>query len=387
MKKDIAEMYGVPTEVKFCKKCVVSNQRPRIVFDEEGICSACRFAEHKQNGIDWVAREKELTLLCDNHRSNDGSYDVVVPGSGGKDSNYVAHMLKHKYRMHPLVVTWSPHIYTDIGRKNLTSFIDSGFDNILVTPNGEIHRKLTKASFVEMGDPFQPFIFGQYSAPFRIAIQYDIKLVFYGEDGEVEYGGAMEKADRSSLSYNDFVANRFSSIYPETFKKYGISEVELMKYGLSKIELEQIKTKEIRQHFFSYYHKWIPQENFYYSVEHTGFEANPVRNEGTFSKYASLDDKLDGFHFYLAYIKFGHGRCISDAAHEVRDGHIDRDEAVALVKKYDGEFPKKYFHEFLEYCDITETEFTRVIDSWRSDHLWTYENDEWHLKYPVWKEE
>jgi N-acetyl sugar amidotransferase len=387
MKKDISEIYGVPTEVKFCKKCVVSNQRPRIVFDEEGVCSACRFAEHKINGIDWVARDKELTILCDSHRSNYGSYDVVVPGSGGKDSNYVAHMLKHKYKMHPLVVTWAPHIYTDIGRKNLTSFIDSGFDNILVTPNGEIHRKLTKASFVEMGDPFQPFIFGQYSAPFRVAIQYDIKLVFYGEDGEVEYGGAMEKSDRSSLSYEDFVANRFSSVYPETFKNYGIPEVELKKYGLSPMELEQIKTKDIRQHFFSYYHKWVPQENFYYSIEHTGFEANPVRNEGTFSKYASLDDKLDGFHFYLAYIKFGHGRCISDTAHEVRDGHIDRDEAVALVKKYDGEFPKKYYHEFLEYCDITEAEFTQVIDSWRSDHLWTYENGEWHLKYPVWKEE
>ena len=32
------------------------------------------------------------------------------------------------------------------------------------------------------------------------------------------------------------------------------------------------------------------------------------RNEGTFSKYASLDDQFDGFHFYLAFIKFGIGR-------------------------------------------------------------------------------
>ena len=387
MKKNIAEIYGISTEVRFCKKCVVSNQRPRIVFDDESVCSACRFAEHKKSGIDWSIREEELVKLCNSHRSSDGSYDVVVPGSGGKDSNYVAHMLKNKYGMHPIVVTWAPHIYTDIGRKNLTAFIDSGFDHILVTPNGEIHRKLTKASFMEMGDPFQPFIFGQYSAPFRVAIQYDIKLVIYGEDGEVEYGGAMEKADRSSLSYADFVANRFSSVYPESFKKYGIPESELQKYGLSKLELEKIKSKDIRQHFFSYYHKWVPQENFYYSIEHTGFEANPVRNEGTFSKYASLDDKLDGFHFYLAYIKFGNGRCVSDAAHEIRDGHIDRDEAIALVQKYDGEFPKKYYQNFLEYCDITEEEFTEVIDSWRSDHLWTYENGEWRLKYSVWGEE
>ena len=384
-KKDIQNQYGLPPTVKFCKRCVVSNQRPRIVFDDEGVCSACRFADHKASGIDWSKRENELSILCDKHRSKDGSYDVIVPGSGGKDSNYVGYMLKEKYGMHPLVVTWSPHIYTEIGRKNLTAFIDSGFDNILVTPNGAVHRKLTKAAFVEMGDPFQPFIFGQYSAPFRAAIHYNVGLVFYGEDGEVEYGGAMEHADRASLPYADFVANRFSSVFPSSFEKYGISRQELDKYGLSKDELKEIKTLNIEQHFFSYYHRWIPQENYYCSVEHTGFEANPVRNEGTFSKYASLDDKLDGFHYYLAYIKFGHGRCMSDAAHEIRDGHITREEAVALIKKYDGEFPKKYFQDFLEYCDITESEFYEVIESWRSEHIWLHDNDQWKLKNPVWE--
>lgn len=384
IKKNTIEKYGLPSKVKFCKKCVVSNQRPRILFDEFGVCSACRFAEYKQSSINWKKREEELQRLCDFHRSKNGSYDVVVPGSGGKDSNYVAHMLKNKYGMNPISVTWAPHIYTDIGRKNLSAFIDSGFDNILITPSGVTHKLLTKAAFIEMGDPFQPFIFGQYSAPFRVAIQNQIKLVFYGEDGEVEYGGAMKHADRASLTYEDFVANRFSSVFPESFKKYGISEIELQKYGLVDADLKKIKDLGIQQHFFSYYHKWVPQDNFYYSVEHTGFEPNPIRNEGTFSKYASLDDKLDGFHFYLAYIKFGHGRCLSDAAHEIRDGHITREEAVMLVKKFDGEFPQKYFSDFLEYCDITEEQFHEVIESWRSEHLWIKKDGDWRLRNPVW---
>jgi N-acetyl sugar amidotransferase len=385
-KNNITEKYNLPSTVKFCKRCVISNQRPRIVFDDEGVCSACRFADHKKSGINWVERESELSKLCELHRSLDGSYDVVVPGSGGKDSNYVAHMLKEKYKMHPLIVTWSPHIYTEIGKKNLTSLIDSGFDSILITPNGEIHRKLTKAAFIEMGDPFQPFIFGQYSAPFRVAIQYKIPLVFYGEDGEVEYGGAMEHADRASLEYDDFIANRFSSIFPSSFEKFGIKKSELDKYGLSTQELNSIKDLGIKQYFFSYYHKWIPQENYYYAVEKTGFEANPVRNQGTFSKYASLDDQLDGFHYYLSYIKFGLGRCTADAAHEIRDGHITRDEATALVKKYDGEFPIKYYQEFLKYCDITEEEFNEVINSWRGENIWKFQNNEWILKNPVWLE-
>ena len=128
--RNINEIYSLPSEVKFCKKCVISNQRPRIKFDSEGICSACRFSEHKNNSIDWIKREKELQKLCDLNRKNNNQYDVIVPGSGGKDSNYVAHLSKHQYGMNPLIITWSPHIYTDIGRKNLTSMIDSGFDNV-----------------------------------------------------------------------------------------------------------------------------------------------------------------------------------------------------------------------------------------------------------------
>jgi hypothetical protein len=137
-------------------------------------------------------------------------------------------------------------------------------------------------------------------------------------------------------------------------------------------------------HWYSYYHKWVPQENYYYCKEHTGFEANPDgRSEGTYSKYASLDDKMDGFHFYLAYVKFGIARATSDAAHEVRDGHITREEAAALVKRYDGEFPKKNFKEFLEYTDITEDQFWEVVNGWRQPHIWTNENNEWKLRHAV----
>ena len=386
-KNNIIEKYNLPSEVIFCKRCVVSNQRPRISFDKEGICSACRFSDHKNNGINWEKRENQLAQLCDKHRSLDGSYDVVVPSSGGKDSNYVAHMLKNKYNMHPLLVTWSPQVHTELGRKNLTSVIDSGFDSILITANGEVNRKLTKAAFINMGDPHQAFIYGQFSAPFKVAIQYKIPLVFYGEDTEVEYGGSMEHADRSSLDYEVFTKHRFSSLSPSSFEQYGFKASDLEKYGLSEEEVKSIKELNIKQYFFGYFSKWIPQENVKCAIEHTGFKASEVRSEGTYSKDSSLDNLLDGFHYYLSYIKFGLGRCISDAAHEVRDGYMTRDEAIALVKKYDGEFPIKYYQEFLDYCDITEEEFREIIDSWRSHHIWKFEKNEWKLKNPIWLED
>src|SRR3989339_1407521 len=162
--------FGLPLEVKFCSQCVISNQRPSsgvehsskitdkkstIHFDTNGICDACRWAEMKNNTVDWKRREKELKELLDKHRSKDCSYDVLVPGSGGKDSTFAAHILKYKYGMHPLTVTWAPHIYTEVGWRNLQHWIHSGFDNYLFHPNGQVHRQLTQLAFLNLLHPFQ----------------------------------------------------------------------------------------------------------------------------------------------------------------------------------------------------------------------------------------
>ena len=381
--KNTQERYNLPTVVTYCVKCTISNQRPRITFDEEGVCSACNYAEFKKNKINWTEREKELVTLLDRYRKNDGSYDVLVPSSGGKDSAYIAHELKHKYGMNPLTVTWSPHLYTEIGWKNFQSLIHTGdLANVLGTPSGKTHRKLTKLAFEILGDPFQPFIYGQANFPLQTAVNYDIPLVMYGENGEVEYGGDMKNAYKPTRDYkSDHKKHYFSGLSPEDLVEYGIDEKDIKPYMAPSNEKLDKLGCEI--HFYGYYKKWVPQEFYYYCVDNTGFAANPVRSEGTYSKYASLDDQLDGFHYFLAHIKFGLGRATSDSAHEIRDGHLTREEGQLLVDKFDGEFPAKYFKVFLEYCDITEDFFWEVINSWRSDHLWTKIDGEWKLKHNV----
>ena len=182
--------YGLPKEIQFCKRCVISNQRPNsavefkhtkkstkntIAFDEDSICDACRFAEEKKK-TDWEEREKWLNDLCSRFRKSDGSYDCVVPGSGGKDSFYAAHVLKYKYNMNPLTCTWAPGMYTDVGWKNYKSWINSGFDNYLFTPNKKIHGLLTKLAFKNLLHPFQPFVLGQNSFAAKLAIEKKIKL-------------------------------------------------------------------------------------------------------------------------------------------------------------------------------------------------------------------
>jgi len=384
--KDTQNRYNLPSEVKYCTKCTISNQRPRITFDEHGVCAACQYAEFKKTKINWEERDKELQELCDKHRRNDGSYDVIVPSSGGKDSAFVAYQLKYKYGMNPLTVTWSPHIWTQDGFNNFQGHIHvGGFDNVLGTPNGAVHRKLTKISFEVLGDPFQPFIYGQTHYPMQMALKHNVSLIMYGENGEVEYGGNMKNAFKPNRDWRtDHKEHYFSGLAPEDLLEYGISSNDILPYMAP--DNDKLEKLGLDIHFFGYYKKWIPQELYYHAVEHTGFKPRYARNEGTYSKYASFDDQIDGFHYYLSYIKFGIARATADTAHEIRDGHISREEGISLIKRFDGEFPHEHFKTFLEYCNITEEHYYEVIDSWRSPHLWEKINGKWELKHPIWKE-
>jgi N-acetyl sugar amidotransferase len=380
--------YGLPSEVRFCQRCVMSNQRPAsavefrhtidskkttLAFDDEGICDACQVAEHKER-IDWQQREEELLQLLDQHRSRDGSYDCIVPGSGGKDSAYQAHVLKYKYGMNPLTVTWPPILYTEYGYENWKNWLDvGGFDNISFTRNGRVMKLLTKLSIENLFHPFQTFILGQKNLGPKLAARLGIPLVFYGEN-EAEYGNpiadtATSLRDRSYHTFQNLNDIFLGGISIEELKeKHDVSLSDLMCFLPA--QAEELSRTDVQVHYLGYYLKWTPQEVYYYAVENTGFKARPFRTQGTYSKYNSIDDKIDDLHYYTTYIKFGIGRTTYDASQEIRNSHVTRDEGVALVKRFDGEFPDRYFEEVMEYIGITPEEFHRLADKFRSPHLW-----------------
>lgn len=394
--------FGLPEKVIFCKRCVISNQRPSssvefkhelkerketIGFDVEGICDACRYHESKDRKINWEKRERELIRLLDKHRRDDGGYDVVVPGSGGKDSAFTSHVLKYKYGMNPLTVTWAPHKYTDIGWKNFENWLHiGGLDNILFTPNGRLHRYLTQQAFLNLLHPFQPFIIGQRIIGPAMAAKFDIKLVMYGEN-QAEYGNNLDENYTPTMDHKFFSAQDAKQIVLG-----GKRIEEIISEGRFKLNdfapyippsASFLKKKDINVHYLGYYLKWDPQECYYYAVDNTGFSANSERTEGTYSKYSSIDDQIDMFHYYTTLIKFGLGRATYDAAQEIRNEKITREEGVLLVRKYDGEFPNKYFQEFLSYINISESQFFQTLDKFRSPHLWKKTESGWVLKHTV----
>lgn len=384
------QVLSLPKEVKFCTRCVMSNQRPRISFDENGVCSACRYSDFKKRSVNWNKRNDQFLRLLDRFRSSNGQPDVVVPCSGGKDSSTIAHRLKSEFGMNPLCVTFSPPIYSEIGWKNLRRFINAGFEHLLISPRGDVNRPLTRLCFELFGDHNEIFDRGQMAAPFHAAVKYGIPLVMYGENGEAEYGGSNEFDESPGLPWDAFEKIYFSQRLDEIMdlaNRLGYTKnlriEELIHYRLPNLDL--MKKVGVEMHWFGYYHSWIPQENYYYAAQHTGFQANPEgRTEGTYSKYAQLDDLTDGFLYFMMFVKYGFGRATSDAAHEIRDGHLTRDEAVALVRRYDGEFPARHFSEFLEYCDLSEDAFWRTVDRYRQPHVWSKGSDgSWNLRHQV----
>lgn len=395
--------YGLPEKVIFCKRCVMSNQRPAssvefkhtkehkhraLNIDAEGICDACRAAEQKDK-IDWNKREEELLKLLDKHRRNDGYYDCVVPGSGGKDSVYVSHLLKYKYGMHPLTVTWPPIMYTDYGYRNFRKWIEvGGFDNISYNQNGRVMQILTRLSIENLLHPFQTFILGQKNLAPKIAAKYNIPLILFGEN-EAEYGNPVADNYKSLRDKAYYTMQNLNEVYLggvsvlELVEKYNIPLVDLMTFLPA--DHKEIEKSEIEVHYFGYYKKWTPQECYYYAVEHTDFQARPFRTQGTYSKYNSIDDKIDDLHYYTTFIKFGIGRATYDASQEIRNKHLTREEGVALVKRFDGEFPDKYFKEVMGYLGIDPDYFIELCDKFRSPHLWKKENGEWTLRHAVWQ--
>lgn len=379
-----AARYGLPALVRFCSQCLMSNQRPSsfpefkhtrdrqtptLNIGDDGVCDACRYANWKRTqSVDWGYRRRQLEALCDRHRRQDGGHDCIVPGSGGKDSCFATYMLKHEFGMHPLTVTWPPILYTEIGRRNFEAWTRD-VDNVTFKPRG--HRILTRLSIETLLHPFQPFILGQKNLAPKIAARYGIPLIFYGEN-EAEYGNPIGDNASSLRSRSFYTFDNLGDLYLG-----GIPIGDLWRHGLSDADVGAYlplpaadTPADLEVHYLGYYLPWTPQEAYYLAAERCGFAANPFRTEGTYSKYNSLDDKIDGLHYFTTWIKFGLGRATYDASQEIRNRHLTRDEGLALARRFDGEFPERYLDEILAEIDLPRQRFLDLCEAAKSPHLW-----------------
>ena len=401
MKNNNSPLYGLPKKVVFCKKTLISNQKPTssiefnhnmkskkktLLIDKNQISDSWKYSRIKKK-INFKKRERELFKLLDRHRSNNRNYDCIVPGSGGKDSCYATHILKYKYGMNPLTITWPPILYTKYGKENFHNWLSNcNVDNISASRDESTMKILTKLSIENLMHPFQTFILGQKIFAAKMALKYKIPLVFFGEN-EAEHGNPIADNNSSLRDKSYFTSENMHKLYLGGVKIGKlINDFNLKKKNLDVFlppSNKDINKQKIEVHYLGYYLKWIPQETFYYSVENCGFRPRPFRTQGTYSKYNSIDDKIDDLHYYTTYIKFGIGRATYDVSQELRNDHLNIEEGKKLIKKYDGEFPNIYFNEIMEYLNIKPKNFFRNLDKFRSPHLWKRTKYEWKLRHNV----
>ena len=349
--------------LKYCVRCVMPATKPDLHIDAEGVCNGCRAYERREQ-VDWDQRRRELLGILQKHRKSGGNWDCVIPVSGGKDSTYqVIRMLQ--MGVNPLCVTSSTCDLSGIGRKNLENLKRLGVDHVEFSPNPLVRAKLNRIALTEVGDIAWPEHVGIFTIPVRVAVQFNIPLVVWGENSQNEYGGPADAAANNVLNrrwleeFGGLLGMRVSDL-TET---YGIPLRQLLPYQYPPdAEVQRVGISGL---FLGHYLPWDGISNALISQAH-GFSSFASAVDGSMVNYENLDNHQHGVHDYFKFLKFGFARATDIACLHVRRGRLTRQDALEIVKLRDGEFPWSYLgkplEEILEPLDMSIEEFIKVCD-------------------------
>ncbi len=355
-------------KLRHCKKCVIPNTRPNIDFDHLGICSACNNHNKKKDLINWVQRSNELKRILIKHKKNKNNYNCIIPVSGGKDSNYQTYMIKKKFKMNPLAVTFRPLSRTYRGEENLLALKKIGVDHIDFTPNPKIINEITKKSFIKFGDTSYIDHLCIFNIIPNLAIKLNIPLIIWGENWYFEYGGQKYSGGKK-LSTSILKSHHILKNFPA--EKWVSKSIKFQDISLFKSPDEKkLKRLNYEPIFLGYYLNWDIRNNRKIAIKN-GFkprESGPIM--GLYSE-SDLDCTNIPIHHYFKWLKFGFNRHTDNCSNEIRKGRMTRDEAIKIVKKFDGiKPPKEYIHAFCKQVGISVKMFWKIADKFRNKRLW-----------------
>jgi N-acetyl sugar amidotransferase len=359
----------------YCKRCVYpANARPGIVFDSDGVCSGCRLIESRPT-IDWDGREKMLIAILEEHkakqRAKGNPYDCIVPVSGGKDSTFQTWLMKEKYKLNPLLVCYNHTFNTALGLRNLANLIEKTDTNLVryTTAPGSAKR-IAKYMLKKVGDVTWHYHAGIMTFPIRTAVQYDVPLVVWGEEGFSELVGMHNQDDFVEFTKKKRQEHSMRGFEPEDLLQE--PDCPLTPYDLAAFfypDDDDIERVGVRGIYLSNYMSWNGRAQTEFIIDNLGFETAQTRAR-TFNIYDKLDDvHANGLHDYLKYLKFGYGRATDDASTEIRHGRMTREQAIELVVKHDSIRPPD-MDIFLRHAGMTEQDLLDVIEPMRDPAIW-----------------
>jgi N-acetyl sugar amidotransferase len=358
-------------EIRYCARCLMPETKPDLFIDGEGVCSACRNFERRQ-AVDWDTRRRELETVLGRYRAREGrNYDCIVPVSGGKDSTFQALRLL-ELGLNPLCVTATTDHLTPLGRRNIENLKRLGVDYVEVTTNPVVRRRINRLALTQVGDISWPEHVTIFTIPVRMAVQFGVPLIVWGENPQDEYGGPAGAAADNVLTrrwleeFGGLLGLRVSDLVGQE----GIEARHLIQYTYpSDEELARVGVTGL---FLGYYVPWDGYANALYAQGH-GFATYDRPVEGSLVNYENLDNAQTGIHDYFKFLKYGFGRATDLACLHVRRRRLSREDALRLVKRHDGKFPWTYLgtplEDVLASIEMTLDEFIRVCDRFTNKKL------------------
>jgi N-acetyl sugar amidotransferase len=352
--------------MRHCIKCNLPETYETIEFDNYGLCNLCNEKLVKDQ-IDWSDRKKKLDSIIAKYRGR-YLYDCIIPFSGGKDSTYTLYYLIKEYNIKPLVVCFDHGFMRDVVKKNSEkTFKKLGVDVIKFTPNWKIVKNLMKESFVRKSDFCWHCHTGIQCYPLRIAVQFNVPLVFWGEpqseitkyysykSNEIEYQDEKKFNLVANLGINaedmfymlkDKIEDLdVRDLYPYTFPK----EEELNKIDYCSVPLGS-------------FIPWDYKKNTELIIKDLDWEVDEI--EGIPRQVNPHGEKtecyLQASRDWVKYLKRGYGRASQIMAFKTRNGELSTEEAKRIISEYDGQKPKS-LEILLEFLNMSENEFNEVI--------------------------
>lgn len=370
--------------MKFCKRCLYpENHALNIIFDEDGVCSGCRVHEEKYV-IDWNSKEKELEELLSQYKGREGtSYDCVIPVVGTGDDFFIVDLVKNKYGLNPLLVTYNTHFSTKVGVRNLARLItELDCDHMMSTVGPDTIKEISRITLEKFGDMYWHVLAGSQTFPVQVATKLDIPLVIWGVNGWLDQVGMFSHHDRVEMTKKVRKEHALRRVDAEQL--IGVSDKVTHKdlQAFTYPSDEQLESSRVRGLYVGNYVFWDAQKQIEDVINKFGYESN--QQERTYNTYESIHCFNNAsVHDYIKYLKFGYGKVYDHVARDIRLKRLSKADGLDLIKKYIDVKPKA-LNVFLNWLDISEDEFIKLLEPFRDRKVW-FKNamGSWELKESI----
>ena len=356
--------------MNYCKRCIMPDTRPDQYLNDQGVCNACMSFDY-QKKIDWNQRKSDLLKIISEKNLDENKWNCVVPGSGGKDSTY--QIIKAKeLGLNPVFVTASTCDLSEIGKHNLENIKEIGFDVVEISNNAKVRAKINKIGLELLGDISWPEHVSIFTTPTKFALAYNIPLILWGENPQLEYGGPEGSLNNSILDqkwleeFGGLIGFRVSDL----IENHGFKKHELEMYNYPSEEL--LKEKSILGIFLGYYERWDSLRNYEIS-KNNGFLGYEPDLESCYFNFEKIDNYQHGIHDYFKYLKFGFARATDQLCYMIRRNKISREDGIKLAQKLEGKYPKSYMgkslDKILSKIGITQKKFIEICDNFTNKKI------------------